>query len=86
MKPSSVCRDMTNVPSDEEVICVWFTREDFPVGITDDGESEYLALSEWNEVVSTFERTKWDNPLTSSWTDVHQDIYRLVGDKLNAYA
>jgi hypothetical protein len=84
VKPQDVLRHMSELGPDEEVICVWFSKEDFPLGVRDDGEYETLALAEWNDVVSIFESEKWTNPLNSSWADVHQDIYKLVGEKLGA--
>ena len=86
MKTSKVSEHLASMPSDEELICVWFARDDFPIGVDDDGNYENLTTEEWNDVVSTFETTKWDNPLSSSWSDVHQDIYKLVGEKTHAYA
>ncbi len=85
MKAEKVTEYMSAVNKDEDLVCVWFTKEDFPIGMGNDGDYETLSQEQWNEVVSSFERTKWDNPLTSSWTNVHQDIYKMVGDKLNAH-
>jgi len=86
MRPSKVSEYMSSLPDDDEVICVWFTKDDFPIGVQENGDYESLSTSEWNEIVSVFETTKWDNPMNSSWGDVHQDIYKLVGEKLHAYA
>jgi hypothetical protein len=84
MKTSDVIKELSNIDKDEEVICVWFKKEDFPLGINDDYEYETLPNAQWNEIVSRFESTKWDNPTSSSWTEVHKDIYQLVGEKVNA--
>ena len=85
MKAGNIAKHMSSMASDEEVICVWFTKEDFPLGVKEDGDYETLVHQDWNDVVSTFENEKWDNPMTSSWADVHQDIYKLVGEKLSAF-
>ena len=83
MKAQEISKQMGSVAPSEELICVWFSKEDFPVGMTDDDDIETLSTEQWNEVVSKFEKEKWANPLNSSWTDVHHDIYKLVGEKLN---
>ena len=84
MKAKDIARHMSALDPDEELVCVWFTKDDFPLGIRDDGDYDTLAPMEWDDVVSTFENEKWANPLNSSWADVHQDIYKLVGEKLGA--
>lgn len=84
MKAANIAKIMSAMAPDEEVVCVWFTNDDFPLGIKEDGDYETLAHQDWNDVVSKFENEKWDNPLNSSWVDVHQDIYKLVGEKLGA--
>jgi hypothetical protein len=85
MKAGNIAKHMSSMASDEEVICVWFTKEDFPLGVKEDGDYETLVHQDWNDVVSTFENEKWDNQMNSSWADVHQDIYKLVGEKLSAF-
>lgn len=84
MKTSKIIEELSNVADDEEVICVWFKKEDFPLGLNKDHLYETLPTSDWNDVVSMFETTKWDNPSSSSWTGVHEDIYNIVGEKLSA--
>lgn len=69
---------------DDEVICVWFTKDDFPIGISDNEDYLTIPKKEWDSVVSVFENTKWDDPTSSSWINIHKDIYKLVGEKLNA--
>jgi hypothetical protein len=84
MRPSKIIEEFSNIGENEEAICIWFTKEDFPIGVNNDGEFHTISTSDWNDVVSRFENTKWDNPMTSSWTEVHKEVYRIVGDKLNA--
>ena len=83
MKSQDIAKFMASMEPAEDVICVWFSKDDFPVGLTDDGY-ETLSTEDWSRVVSRFEDTKWDNPLDSSWENVHRDIYKLVGEKVNA--
>jgi len=84
MRPSRIIEEFSKIAEDEEIICIWFTKEDFPTGVNNDGEFDTISTNDWNDVVSKFETTKWDNPVTSSWTQVHKEVYRIVGDKLNA--
>jgi hypothetical protein len=86
MRIHEITKQIATMAPDEELVCVWFSKDDFPIGISDEDEIETLSIEQWNEVVSKFERDKWANPLSSSWTDVHHDIYKLVGEKLHVLA
>ena len=83
MKVQEISKQLASVDPNEELVCVWFSKEDFPLGVSEEDNIETLSIEQWNDVVSRFEREKWSNPLNSSWTDVHHDIYKLVGEKLH---
>jgi hypothetical protein len=84
MKVSKLLQEISLLNPEDEIICAWFGRDDFPIGISEDGEYDAITHEAWNRVVSLFQETKWADPLTSSWAEVHKEIYKLVGEETNA--